>query len=186
MDRKHFALVVTAFSLSLVHQAFAADAKHHLQTSGILTGYCVNSPNAPGAYLSGLGDVGNGSLGNTGCNTSSLPPASLPAAPIPMPSNGVLTHLVATAIREGGGDVIVTLIINGSPTALSCALPTGNQNGARVSCSDEQDAVCVRPGDLVAVYLAIDSFFPVSDLTVSLDRKSPVHSDPAPSSEDEP
>jgi len=177
MSRKHFALLITMLSLSLVHQAFAGDEKRHLlQTSGILSGYCISPPNAPGAYISGLGDDGNGLVANVGCNTAPMPPASLPYTPIPMPSDGALTHLVATAIGVGP-NVVVTLIVNGSPTALTCAFAGSSNDVARDSCSDEQHSVRLHTGDLVAVYVSVDSSFAFYDLTVALDRMSPVRSD---------
>jgi hypothetical protein len=148
MVRKLCALTVIAVSLTLVSRmSVANESGHALKPSGILIGSCEGRVLSQGSYLVGLG-------GTSDCSYAT----GLPPLLIPMPSDGGLSHLVVNALSpyNGSGPAVLTLMVNGSATALTCTLPAGNPN-QQISCTDKEHLVRIHTGDSIGVWISVDS-----------------------------
>jgi hypothetical protein len=124
-------------------------------TPAILSGTCDTS-NLPTAYMIGLGGA-DGCVSLTGSGNTGLP----------IPSAGTLQNLRVLTASEGA---VVTVYINGTASALTCAVP-GNGFAPGSNCSDTTHTVSVAAGDLVAVQAATTTASSIGFTQVSLEKQ---------------
>jgi hypothetical protein len=98
----------------------------------------------PGPLCLAYGNVANG----TSCLTTGFPGsnAHLVFGPVPGPPGSTMTisHLSASEQASTTG-VTITVLDNGTPTALTCTVATGS------ACNDDGDTVTIPAGDFLEV-----------------------------------
>lgn len=110
------------------------------RTPAILAGYCQWSSAITGPYfMTGLG-------GDSDCAPTQ---SSASDSGLPMTSEGTLKNLQALGWKEGD---VITVLVNGVSTGITCTLPSGGGFGG--TCSDMTHTASVKAGDLVAVEAA--------------------------------
>jgi hypothetical protein len=147
MTGKHIAGIVVALCFGAIivaaHEGISQPAPI-LDTPAIVVGGCTS--------LGGNNSVPT--VVNLGGTNQSCRWVAPPLHGVPVPSQGKLRNLRVTGGYDFNAEPgsVITVYINGSPTALSCTV------GAGGTCGDQTDAVTVRAGDeMSATFTAPDS-----------------------------
>lgn len=121
-------------------------------TPAILVGSCHGEPDG-GTYLFGLGRI-----------TRTECVGNFPFVGLPMPSAGTLKNLrIVADIGSTNPDFTLTVVVNGSPTSLTCVL------GTNTTCANTTDTMNVGAGDMVGV-LMDQTTGGVTNLRVTLEK----------------
>jgi hypothetical protein len=108
--------------------------------------------------MTGLGST-NGFCGSaTGSDNTGLP----------MPSAGVLANLRVLSPNTGA---VVTVLINGKSSPLTCTIPGSGAFAPGSTCSDGAHTANVAAGDLVAVKITATAQSTVQATEVALEKQ---------------
>lgn len=139
MTGKHIAGLLIAACLGAVIAAGPGDARQPASGGGaILAGGCSGVGGNGGSFVIPLGAT------NGTCTQSGSPHHG-----VPMPTRGQLGNLSVTGSYTANAETgtMVTVYVNGSPTALTCMVASGGK------CQDVVDHVLVNAGDEVGAVL---------------------------------
>ena len=158
MNGKHIAgIVVVAFLGAVIAAGHGGLRSEHSTARPAIT-------DTPAIIVAGCETYGGGiyivTLG--GANEYGCPGTGVPLHGVPMPNSGYVRNLRVTGDAFGNAleGSVITVYLNGSPTALSCTV------SATGICQDEANTVKVKPGDeLGATFLAPNA----DEMTMSLE-----------------
>jgi hypothetical protein len=125
-------------------------------TPAILSGYCPAS-NTSTAFMVNMG-ASDDCNSLTGTSNTGLP----------IPSAGTLQNM---RVLSGSTGAVVTVLVNGQPTAITCTVPGAGTFTPGSSCQDGTHTQPVSAGDLVTIQATTSVSSIVQGTQVSLEKQ---------------
>jgi hypothetical protein len=125
-------------------------------TPAILSGYCPAS-NTSTAFMANMGATDDCNSLTGSSNTG-----------LPIPSSGTLQNM---RVLSGSTGAVVTVLLNGQPTALTCTVPGSGAFVPGSSCQDNTHTQPVSAGDLVAIQATTAVASSIQGMQVSLEKQ---------------